>query len=129
MFGLAIAYLIVSIQAQPNSEVSFLGIRFKKRHRSVFFELKKFIRLPRRSPEEWNLILGTFKVADTNRIEAALLTDCMKEAGVSVLETEHTCNEMIDYGLLRLRLGVYHLTPKGIKKANELEFEEVDDKE
>src|SRR5690554_4972598 len=74
VFSILVIFLIIFILAEPKSEISFWGIKFKKPWGRKI-NLYKFRPLPKQIPSNWNKVVQVFVNYDSSRISESIVNE------------------------------------------------------
>jgi len=116
---LLVIFVCVFILAEPRSEISFWGIKFKKSW-SQKINFYGFRPLPKRIPSSWKKVCQVFVDYDSSRISESIVNENLGAThGLTALTVKQTCVEMKKYGLLEFGMGNYILTERALKHLNQ----------
>lgn len=115
-----VVFFAIYFLAEPNSEISFWGLKFKKRwspRRKLNWRW-----VPRKIPEDWKVILRAFESYDSTRLAESNVFDATSSlAKFSQIKTRQVCAEMEKYGLIERGMGNYLLNDKALPILNGLD--------
>ncbi|OZB04588.1 MAG: hypothetical protein B7X54_07595 [Idiomarina sp. 34-48-12] len=116
---LLVIFVCIFILAEPRSEISFWGIKFKKQwSRKINFY--GFRPLPKQIPANWGKVYQVFVNYDSSRVSESIIYEELGAIhGLTALAAKQICIEMKKYGLLERAMGNYILTERGLKKLNQ----------
>lgn len=118
-----VIFTIVFILAEPQSDISFWGIKFKKKwgRKINFYEFRP---LPKRIPSNWKKVCQVFVDCDSSRISESIVNENLGAMhGLTALTVKQTCVEMKKHGLLEFGMGNYILTERALKHLNQFTSE------
>lgn len=115
-----VVFFAVYFLAEPHSEISFWGLKFKKRwspRRKLNWRW-----VPRKIPDEWKVILKAFEIYDSTLLAESNLFDVTSSlAEFSQIKTRQVCVEMEKYGLIERGMGNYLLKDRALPILNGLD--------
>lgn len=108
--GVVVIFVIVMLLAKPEGEVSFWGIKFRKKR--LEFPYYWFLLYPKSPPEDWFVVYGIFRAQDKSHLTLEAFYNAARNVSKE-LQVRVAVDQMKRYGLIRESINYIALTESG----------------
>jgi hypothetical protein len=115
--GVVVIFFVVFLLAEPEEEISFWGIKFRKRR--IAFPLYKFRRYPESPPEDWFVVYEIFRSQDRSYLTIASFYHTARNVSKE-LKIRVAVDQMKKFGLIRESINYIALTEAGLIRMSNI---------